>query len=132
MQKVDQLYAEVKNIFADTALIIEDTRKDKETWLSNFENLQKIHYERKEIQLRNEFKRSIDEKDAKIDAMRCEAEQLIIQFQDTSELRAEIANSIEHIKQLNSINDTKEKELNLIRDKLVSMQQAVSTYEDVK
>ncbi|XP_032792378.2 myosin-11 isoform X2 [Daphnia magna] len=132
LQKVDQLYAEVKNIFADTALIIEDTRKDKETWLSNFENLQKIHYERKEIQLRNEFKRSIDEKDAKIDAMRCEAEQLIIQFQDTSELRAEIANSIEHIKQLNSINDTKEKELNLIRDKLVSMQQAVSTYEDIK
>lgn len=41
LQKVDQLHAEVKNIFADTALIIEDTRKDKETWLSNFENLQK-------------------------------------------------------------------------------------------
>ncbi|XP_057377114.1 probable DNA double-strand break repair Rad50 ATPase [Daphnia carinata] len=132
LQKVDQLYAEVKNIFADTAQIIEDTRKEKETWLSNFETLQKINYERKEMQLRNEFKRSIDEKDAKIDAMRCEAEQLIIQFQDTSELRTEIANSIEHIKQLNSINDTKEKELNVIRDKLASMQQAVSTYEDVK
>ncbi|KAI9551963.1 hypothetical protein GHT06_022300 [Daphnia sinensis] len=132
LQKVDQLYAEVKNIFAETAQIIEDTRNDKETWLANFENLQKIFYERKEMQLRNEFKRSIEEKDAKIDAMRHEAEQLIIQFQDTSELRAEIANSIEHIKQLNSINDTKEKELNLIRDKLASMQQAVSTYEDVK
>lgn len=132
MQKVDQLCAEVRTISTKTALILEDNRKDKGTWLSNAEKLQRMHYERREMQLRDEFKRSIDEKEAMIDAMRCEAEQLIVQFRDTAKLRAEIKDSIEHIKQLNSINDAKETEINVVRDKLASMEQAVATYENVR
>jgi hypothetical protein len=132
LKEVDHLYTDVKTAAAETAQILEDARKDKESWLSNFERLLKNHYGKREMQLRNEFRQLIDEKEVKLDAMRCEAEQLVIQFHGTVELRAEIASSREQIKQLNSVNDAKETELNALREKLMTIQEAVDTYEDVK
>jgi cell division protein FtsB len=83
------------------------------------------------MQLRNEFQQIIDEKEVNLNAMRCEAEHLEIQFHGIAEIRAEIASSREQIKQLNSVNDAKETELNTLRDKLMTIQEAVATYEDV-
>ena len=83
------------------------------------------------MQLRRECQQPLEEKEGKLDAMRCDAEQLVIQYHDTAKLRAEIASSREQIKQLNSVNEAKETELNALRDKLMSIQEAVATYEDV-
>ncbi|EFX81812.1 hypothetical protein DAPPUDRAFT_241952 [Daphnia pulex] len=132
LKEVDHLYTDVKTTAADTAQILEDARKDKQTWLSNFERLLINHYDKREMQLRNEFQQIIDEKEVKLNAMRCEAEHLEIQFHGTAEIRAEIASSREQIKQLNSVNDAKETELNTLRDKLITIQEAVATYEDTK
>ncbi|XP_046443565.1 myosin-11-like isoform X2 [Daphnia pulex] len=132
LKEVDHLYTDVKTTAADTAQILEDARKDKETWLSNFERLLTNHFDKREMQLRNEFQQIIDEKEVKLNAMRCEAEHLEIQFHGTAEIRAEIASSREQIKQLNSVNDAKETELNTLRDKLMTIQEAVATYEDTK
>lgn len=84
------------------------------------------------MQLRSKFQQIIDEQEVKFDAVRNEAEQLVIQYHDTVKLRDEIASSREQIKQLNSVNEVKETELNSLREKLMSIQEAVSTYEDVR
>ena len=84
------------------------------------------------MQLRSKFQQIIDEQEVKFAPLRNEAEQLVIQYHDTVKLRDEIASSREQIKQLNSVHDVKETELNSLRDKLMSIQEAVSTYQDVR
>lgn len=46
-------------------------------------------------------------------------------------LKTEIASSRNQIKQLNAANDAKDIELNALRVKLTSNQEALATYEDV-
>lgn len=74
----------------DTAKVLEEFAKDRAVWLDRFEELQRSHYDKRAELLQTDFQRRIEEKDAQMDNMRSNAEQLLAQFREAAAERDHI------------------------------------------
>lgn len=58
--------------------------EDRQAWLSRLEEQQRESHDKRAEILQNEFQRKIEEKEAQLDCMRSNAEQLLTQVRDSS------------------------------------------------
>ena len=84
LQGVFQLYNEVKTVAKDTAQTLEEIGKDRESWLSNFEDVQRKHYDKRVKLLQCAFEKTINDKETMLKAARCDVERLFVQFRDAA------------------------------------------------
>lgn len=82
VQEVYQLYAEVKNTVASTAQTIAQIGEDRETWLVNFENLQKKHFDNETQNLLSSFDENIKRKELLIQTLHSDVERLLAELHD--------------------------------------------------
>ncbi len=82
IQRVCHWYTEIKTAAQDTAETLEEIAKDRESWLSNFEDMQRKHYDRRVKLLQSDFRKSIDEKETLLNTMRGDNERLYVQYLD--------------------------------------------------
>ena len=75
-----KLYGLVENMAADTANTLEEIRKERESRLSNFKDVQSKLNEKVEI-IPSTIQQEI-EKPTLLEAVRCDVDQLLAQFQD--------------------------------------------------
>ena len=77
-----KLYGLVENMAADTANTLEEIRKERESRLSNFKDVQSKLNEKVEI-IPSTIQQEI-EKPTLLEAVRCDVDQLLAQFQDAA------------------------------------------------
>ena len=77
MEETNALCEEIKTSFLDTVGILEGLSKERATWITNFETMQRKHYDKKMEELQADFLKKIESKDCQVELMKREFQKLI-------------------------------------------------------
>lgn len=77
VEETTALCEEIKTSFLDTVGILEELSKERATWVTNFETMQRKHYDKRVELLQADFTKKMESKDAQLVSMQSEFQKSI-------------------------------------------------------